>query len=221
LAITNRSQLSYVGHSQGATIGIAALLRGDGGLPSKLKSFVGLAPVTYTRHQSSPLLSLMTKLHIDSVMGLDPDAKFNPSPSVLSKLLGVACVVTPKLCNSVLSSLFGDEGNLDPTRMGVYLGHWPDNTSIRNMIHWIRNVRSTNFNDYSGNPYSGVVNVPSLVWSGTGDDLADIQDVQTLLGQFSDVKSYQTGYAHMDFVWCETAASTVYPSVISFLQQHS
>lgn len=124
LAFSNSSQLHYVAHSQGATIGLASLLRGYGQLRTQLKSFVGLAPVTYTAYQDSPLLSIMTTLHIDKVLSLNSDAKFNPTPQFLSKLLGVTCTVTPSLCNSVLSSLFGDQGR-DTMALRIYMNRQP------------------------------------------------------------------------------------------------
>src|SRR4051794_17904478 len=55
---------------------------------------------------------------------------------------GVVCKSKPDLCKDVLKALFGSMQKVPSSRMGVYTAHWPDRTSIRNMIHWIQ-VRLT------------------------------------------------------------------------------
>jgi len=225
LAVTGRSSLSYIGHSQGATIGFAALSR----IPyvsQRVNLFVALAPVTYMSHQGSKLLGLLGTLHADKIVKLLGDGEFVPTPDFLSKILGIQCIITPSLCNNLLSSLFGDSGRLDKSRMGVFTAHWPDMTSRMNMIHWIQNARSGDFAALDGTSYDiRNIRVPTAVYYGTYDYLGDTMDVAEVLnaltdaGQLVDSQSYE--FAHMDFVWAYDAASLVYPRILSLLSTYS
>jgi len=225
IELTNRPTLSYIGHSQGATIGFAALSK----LPTvseHVNLFIALAPVTYMSHQGSKLLSLLSTLRADKVIKLIGDGEFVPTPDFLSKILGIQCIITPSLCNNLLSSLFGDSGRLDLSRMGVFTAHWPDMTSRLNMIHWIQNARTGLFASLDGTSYDiGDIKVPTAVYYGTYDYLGDTMDVADVLnsltdaGQLVDSQSYQ--FAHMDFVWSNDAASLVYPRILTLMSTYS
>jgi hypothetical protein len=100
--------------------------------------------------------------------------------------------------------------------MDVYTSHWPDRTSVQNMIHWIKNTRSGNFAQYDGTPYNvSTITTPVALYSGTADVLADIKDISALNAQLqSPIPSVHIeGFAHMDFVWSDLAALQVYTTV--------
>lgn len=44
------------------------------------------------------------------------DTEFSPTQEVLSHFLGIQCTITPSLCNSALSTLFGPTTNLNSSR---------------------------------------------------------------------------------------------------------
>jgi hypothetical protein len=122
----------------------------------------------------------------------------------LRKLLGVTCDVTRWLCTNILASLFGETRHTDPDRMAVYLAHWPDSTSVRNMIHWIRNARAKDFVNSHGSPFNTTAaQISTIVFSGDADALANPADVQRLVDRLGSRVLYygRTDYSHMDFLW--------------------
>jgi len=148
---TGAKKLSWVAHSQGCAISFAAFAKP--GFSALIERFVALAPVTYLKTQSSPLMKIMVKTYLDKALALKP-MKFVPSGTTLSSLLGVACNLVPGACDGVASGLFGCTGeNLQKSRTGVYFAHFPDGTSTTNIVHWIQNARSGVFADMSGREF--------------------------------------------------------------------
>eukprot|EP01111_Echinosteliopsis_oligospora_P004776 TRINITY_DN1784_c1_g1_i1.p1 TRINITY_DN1784_c1_g1~~TRINITY_DN1784_c1_g1_i1.p1 ORF type:complete len:354 (-),score=71.64 TRINITY_DN1784_c1_g1_i1:72-1133(-) len=213
--------ISIVAHSQGATTTLAHLAT-DNTMNSIVQVVIALGPVTYLANEESPLFKAMVALHVDTAMHLLEDTPFSPSPSVLSRFLGVQCEITPSLCNSALSELFGPTDNLNSSRMGIYTAHWPDRTSTKNMIQWIQNARSGGYNNFYNQPYNvSEIGVPVAVLYGTDDYLADPVDVQSLISQIPQLLTSQQvdSYAHMDFVWASSAVNIVYPTVLQVLEK--
>lgn len=214
--------ISIVAHSQGATTTLGYFSTSKEFL-NIVKVVVALAPVTYMGHQKSPLLQMMANLHIDSAMHLFEDSAFSPTQEVLNHFLGFQCTITPALCNSALSMLFGPTTNLNSSRMGIYTDHWPDRTSTKNMVQWIQNARSGGFNNFFDQPYNASsIEVPVAVYYGTDDYLGDPKDVLYLLSQIPNIVYSQQidTYAHMDFVWASSAVDLVYPSVLQILSKY-
>lgn len=67
--------------------------------------------------------------------------------------------------------------------------------------------------------------VPTALFSGGRDDLADPDDVKILLGMLpSDqviLSNYEAEYDHMDFVWGVNAYQKIYLQVIKTLQKYA
>jgi len=227
LSVTGQSSLSIVAHSQGAT-SLVAELSVNPDFQSKVKLSVLLAPVTYLSNEKSPFFSVAAELHLDEILEfLLGDTSFSPTPGLLKKIFAGSCNILPSLCEGALSSLFGSTKNLDPNRMEVYTAHWPDETSVQNIVHWIQNARTGLFNNYAQTVEYQPQNIhsPTLVIYGTNDDLGDPADVQTLVNFLTQggglIRTTSiNGFAHMDFVWAYEAANVVYPLVISTLNQY-
>lgn len=137
----------------------------------------------------------------------------SPTPQILDSLFGILCNYKPSLCNNILASLFGPDNNLNTSRLDVYATHWPDSTSVQNIIHWweikfrqlmkffeknawystfrslshfcrIQNARSGKFADFYGVEYDPHnIPCPVAVYYGTSDYLAVPQDVQQLISR--------------------------------------
>ena len=69
------------------------------------------------------------------------------------------------------------------------------------------------------------VTVPTALYAGTNDDLADLTDVQTLINQLPNSTVIHTdiiqNYAHMDFVWAPDAHIQVYADLIQRIAKHN
>jgi len=209
-----------IAHSQGCTSSIIALSKPN---KPKVKLFVALAPVTFLKHQKSPLFSLMSTLHADIPLSA-VNIPFGPTKFGLDRVFGSLCKSAPALCNFGLSGLFGPDQLLNATRMGVYTAHWPDVTSTKNMVHWIRMARSGEFANFQGTPYDlQTFDTPTALFSGSEDFLADEDDITRLYGNIGKAVKFEQkviGYAHMDFVWSESAVQFVYKDVLKQIKAH-
>ena len=65
-------------------------------------------------------------------------------------------------------------------------------------------------------------NVPTSLWSGGEDILADPIDVSLLIGVLPNTTMHTQipNYAHLDFVWAIDAVETMYPQVIEFIKSN-
>ncbi|XP_018766673.2 lipase member M-like isoform X3 [Serinus canaria] len=121
-----------------------------------------------------------------------------------------------------------------PTRLDVYTSHYPDGTSVKNIIHWAQVIKSGEFKafDYgSENPTRyhqdtpplyrvEEMPVPTAVWSGGQDWAADWRDVLQLLPRISHLVTYThiPDWNHWDFVWGLDAPGRLYSSILSLME---
>ncbi|XP_033107834.1 gastric triacylglycerol lipase-like [Anneissia japonica] len=241
LKVTNQKQLSYVGHSQGTTMGFIAFSNNQQ-LAKKINVFVALAPVANVTNMEGPIRVL---------------AKFIPELQFLFDILGVKDFLPNSefidliaedfcddpdadlFCSNIIFVLCGyDEKNLNKTRLPVYYTHCPAGTSVQDMVHWAQMVHEGKFQMYDygrlGNmkkynqttppPYSvDKMNVPVALYSGGEDWLADPTDVSNLIPKLKNVVRNLKikDYDHMDFIWGMDAAVRLYPDVIKVLKKYS
>jgi pimeloyl-ACP methyl ester carboxylesterase len=235
--------LVYIGHSQGtmqAFIAFSGVYNPE--IISKVTLFIALAPVAYVGHVSSPLLVAMADLHLDYIFTLLGLNEFLPNTALLDLLLPGICDIDPAVCSNFLCLIMGcDSSDWNTTRYDVYLTHDPAGTSVQNMVHWAQMVRDDQFQmfDYGSasanqqhygqstppNYNLGQVQVPTALFSGGKDDLADPTDVAVLLNQLPSnivvFKNEQPSYSHLDFVWGMDAQTLIYPDVVSLVKQYS
>eukprot|EP00742_Colponemidia_sp_Colp-10_P002746 GILJ01002936.1.p1 GENE.GILJ01002936.1~~GILJ01002936.1.p1 ORF type:complete len:423 (-),score=58.58 GILJ01002936.1:189-1457(-) len=228
LKVNTGPRLAYVGHSQGTTQMFAALTIHDW-LPSKLYSFSALAPAVFVGNQWSILIKALASTHADQFFKLIGMKEFLPSTPFLRYLAAILCKDLPDACESIVFLLCGKDTspmhNLNTTRLPVYYAHTPAGTSVVNMAHWAQIVRSGKFETYGKNPVqydlAKIHPVPTAIFSGTEDALADTKDVLQLLsilppGMVKMVHNEDT-YDHLDFTWGENAAEKLYPLVIQHI----
>ncbi|XP_028651268.2 lysosomal acid lipase/cholesteryl ester hydrolase-like [Erpetoichthys calabaricus] len=235
---TGQPQIYYVGHSQGTTIGFIAF----SSLPelaSKIKMFFALAPIATVAFPSSPLtkLSLLPEWLNWKLFGRKV---FFPQTKITSWLANQFCSrsLANDLCGNIFFVLYGfKESNLNMSRTSVYMSHSPAGTSVKNMIHWRQAVKTGTLQafDYgrAGNlarykqtrpplyHISGM-KVPTAVWSGGHDVLADPKDVSLLLSQIPNLV-YQkdiTHWKHLDFIWGLDASKLLYHNIVKIMKKY-
>jgi pimeloyl-ACP methyl ester carboxylesterase len=248
LNVTQQTHIAYVGHSQGTMIGFANFGRPDSVLQNNVSFWVALAPVAHIGHIKSPLKYLSTaKIQKDIEIYwhlLFGKNEFLPSDSITKWLGEYACgkVIIDRLaCDNVFFILFGPEKkNLNETRMSVYVSHVPDGTSVKNMIHFAQGVQSDIFQAYDyGTPEKNqqhynqtippgysirTMKVPTAIFSGGDDWLADPTDVNYIFDQISNetlvFRKYIPDYNHIDFIWALTANQLVYADVVNLMRKY-
>nr|XP_020472330.1 lysosomal acid lipase/cholesteryl ester hydrolase isoform X1 [Monopterus albus] len=238
LKVTGQEQIFYVGHSQGSTIAFIAFSMLPE-LASKIRLFFGLAPVVTTSFVTSPMAKL-SFLPDSLIWKLFGRQDFLPENNITKWLAEHVCTKAhlSELCGNILFILCGfDEKNLNMTRIPVYVAHCPAGTSVQNMVHWTQAIRrgklmafdfgaEGNMKHYNQTtpPQYRVqdMKVPTAVFSGGQDTLADPKDIAVLLTQLSNLVYHQhiEYWEHLDFVWGLDAPEQMFPSILKLLQEH-
>ncbi|KAJ7324182.1 hypothetical protein JRQ81_017202, partial [Phrynocephalus forsythii] len=216
---TQQEKIYYLGHSQGATIGLIAFSAMPE-LGKKVKLLMCLAPgytLEGTRGPMRMLLSLPDELK--KVIWGKTEFSFlsKKQKSLIANLCSYP--VIDKFCIDLIFLFAGyNPKNLNMSRADVYLGgSYPDFSSAKTITHWSQIAESKEFKyfDY-GDENKVVYNmnrpplykikdlmVPTAVWSGGSDIIAASKDVERLLGQVTNLVFYKNipNWHHADFLW--------------------
>ncbi|NXG72334.1 LIPM Lipase, partial [Baryphthengus martii] len=236
---TGQEKLYYIGYSQGTTIAFIAFSTMPE-LAQKIKLYFALAPVTtikYARSIARKLLYLPEKL----LRGMLGKREFLPQSECLRRLLVPLCNHQgfARLCRSVIFSVGGyNLKNIDMNRINVYIAQTSTGTSVQNIIHWSQVAHSGKFQAYDWGsskknmekyqqttpPLYNVeeMTVPTAVWTGGQDLLADPKDAAILLSQIKRLIYHKKipEWAHLDFLWGLDAPSQMYNEIIDLMQKY-
>ncbi|XP_034370644.1 lysosomal acid lipase/cholesteryl ester hydrolase [Arvicanthis niloticus] len=236
---TGQEQLYYVGHSQGSTIGFIAFLQMPE-LAKKIKMFFALAPVLSLNFASGPVVRLarLPELLFEDMFG---QKQFLPQSAVVKWLSTHVCthVIMKELCANIFFLICGfNEKNLNMSRVDVYTTHCPAGSSVQNLLHWSQVVkyhklqafdwgsRDKNYFHYNQS-YPPVYNikdmrVPTALWSGGRDWLADIRDINIILTEIPKLVYHKLipEWDHLDFIWGLDAPWRMYNEVISLMKKY-
>ncbi|XP_074518791.1 gastric triacylglycerol lipase [Halichoeres trimaculatus] len=238
LKTTAQEQIYYIGHSQGTTIAFIAF----SSLPelsSKIKLYVGLAPVATVQFTQSPMtkLSVFPEFLIWDLFGRQD---FLPQSHMIEWFAEHVCAkhVLSELCGNVFFVLCGfDEKNLNVSRTPVYTTHCPAGTSVQNMVHWSQAVHGGRLMAFDFGPAGNMkhynqttppeyrvqdMKVPTALFSGGQDTLADPKDVAILLTQVSNLVFHKhiPHWDHLDFIWGLDAPEEMFSSILDLLQKY-
>ncbi|NWR93397.1 LIPK Lipase, partial [Furnarius figulus] len=232
---TGQKQLYYIGHSQGTTIGFIAFSTMPQ-LAQKIKVFLALAPVTTVTFSQSPLrkLALLSDYGLKEVFGT---RDFLPHTALGELFLSKFCACS-KACKNFLSEVFGfNWKNTNMSRIDVYAGHNPAGSSVQNIIHWLQGVHSgalrafdggTMYNSLryrqEGPPLYDVkdMEVPTAMWNGGLDCLADPRDTALLLPQIKNLLHHKLipQWNHLDFILGLNATEVLYSEMLDIMKKH-
>ncbi|CAO2585238.1 Lysosomal acid lipase/cholesteryl ester hydrolase [Lemmus lemmus] len=236
---TGQEQVYYLGHSQGTTIGFIAFSQMPE-LAKKIKMFFALAPVMSLNFAKGPVVKL-GKLPDILVEFLFGHQQFLPESAVLQWMGSHFCsqVIMRQLCKNAFFLICGfNEKNINVSRVDVYTAHSPAGTSVQNVLHWGQVVKhrkcqafdwgskSNNYFQYN-QIYPPVydmkdMTVPTAVWSGGHDWLADTRDVNILLIQLPKLVYHKhiPEWEHLDFLWGLDAPWMMYDEIVSLLRKY-
>nr|XP_030132784.3 lipase member M-like [Taeniopygia guttata] len=234
---TQQEQLFYVGHAQGSSLGFIAFSSLPN-LANKIKLFFALAPVHTFRHARGPVLKLF----------------FLPD-WLLKKIFGTReLVLVPRKerlrlaewCNTLLKAeecassifLFGgpNRSNLNMSRVDVYISHFPDYTSVKNLLHWGQTAKSFEFKQFDYGlrnmekynqlrpPFYQIeaMTVPVAMWSGGHDWVTPPVETQVLLSHLSNVVHYEhfPDWNHFDHHWGMNAPQRMYRRMVAMMEEN-
>ena len=243
LSVNGADSLGWVGHSEGTMQFFAgASLR----LPAfaKVNLFVGLAPVGSIANIKSPELIALAHTNFANDIIKRGIQEFLPLHSPDNRFDSLVAELYPRIVIGGLDTLCGPTINLNASRIQVYTSETPAGTSTLNMNHFVQGIvdRKEQFKMYdwgsdeaNAEHYDGATsppiydlsqyNVPSALFSGKRDWMADPKDVKSLIKGIPDKylvhHTIEEGFAHLDYVWAPAAAKKVYLPAAQLLKQYS
>ena len=246
LTLTKQPKIAYVGHSQGTMIGFAEFSRPDSSIANNVSFWGALAPVAHVGHIESPIRYLSNPTIVKDIEKywhqLFGRNEFLPSSQIIKWFSAHGCdliTVDRLICENIFFVLFGPEAkNLNETRIPVYGAHEPSGTSVKNMIHFAQGVENNGFQEYDyGSAEANrqhynqttpptysikTMRVPTAVFTGGEDWLADPVDVQYILDNLSNLVFQKNipNYNHIDFIWALTANQDIYADLLSVMQKY-
>jgi len=240
LATTGQSSLHYAGHSEG-TMTAFALFSKTQDYVGKIKKFFALAPVSTVGYIEGPLTVIAdwTK-ELDWLLTIFGVNDFLPNNWVMDFLAKYVCGIatTNPLCVDILFLIAGpDSTQLNCSRIPVYVSHTPAGTSTDNIVHFGQMVKSKLFQTYNWGSDAqneahygqktppiydlNQVHVPTYLFSGSNDWLADPTDVAQLLGTLPTptiVGHVELNeFNHLDFIWGMRAPAEVYQPIVKMM----
>lgn len=241
LSKTGKSDLYYSGHSQG-TMTLFGKLSDDPDFGKKIKKFFALGPVSTVGYIKGPL-DVIAKWTTELQWFLDMFGvnEFLPNSYITKLLAHYVCGSswTNPLCGDILFIIAGpDSTQLNNTRIPVYIAHTPAGTSTQNIIHFGQQVNSKKYAKYDFGKTGNInhygtaeppeydlskVNVPTYLYWGVNDWLADPTDVGLLVSKLNpEIVKANIGYPdfnHMDFIWGMNAPKEVYQKIIDVMNE--
>lgn len=236
---TGQEQMYYVGHSQGSTIGFVAFSQIPE-LAKKIKMFFALAPVVSVAFSTSPALEY-TQLSDATLKDLLGVRELLPQSAVIKWLSRHVCshVILKELCGNVFFILCGfNEKNLNMSRLSVYLTHSPAGTSVQDILHWKQTYKLQKFQAFDwgssaknyfhyNQTYPPAYNVkdmlvPTVVWNGGRDWLADVKDINILLTQITNLVYHEVipDWEHLDFIWGMDAPWRLHDKMVKLMRKY-
>ncbi|EPS74611.1 hypothetical protein M569_00142, partial [Genlisea aurea] len=230
-------KLHYVGHSLGTLMALGAFSKGE--VLSMVRSAVLLCPVAYLGSMPSPIARVASDIFMGEGLYWLGMKEFSPVGGLLNHLVNDICNVVN--CDNIESSFTGSTNCcLNTSKPPITL---LQSTATKNMVHLAQMIHNGEFAmfDYEnivdnvihyGQPFPPryeVSNIPEdlpiLISYGGEDLLADVRDVQTLIGSLPNRKNklalqYIPNYAHLDFVFAVNANVLVYKTVMDFFRKN-
>ncbi|XP_054839493.1 lysosomal acid lipase/cholesteryl ester hydrolase-like isoform X2 [Eublepharis macularius] len=234
---TKQDTLYYIGHSQGATLGLIAFSIMPQ-LAQKVNLFMLFAPSYTMVGTGGPLLFF--KLLPDGLKKfIWGNKEFCILPSKLKAVNAKLCsfVIIDKICVQIFSIIFGDnKKNVNVSRFDVYAGTFPDFTSVKTVIHWGQVAKTEEFKyfDY-GHKNKAVYNlttppvykledmtVPTAVWSAGKDIITDKRDIDRLLPRITHLifHKHLPDWQHTDFLTGLDAPKYLYPDLLGLMEHY-
>ncbi|NXX67314.1 LIPM Lipase, partial [Spizella passerina] len=234
---TGQKDVYYIGHSEGSAAGFIALSTYPD-MPQKIKAFFALAPVTTITHSTSPLttIALLPQPLMRLLFGCKGVLQYN---ELMKGPVTRFCACQGKVCGNIFCYLVGGRiQNMNTSRTDSYSGHYPAGTSVQNIIHWQQIKHANQFQAYDYGCKENMkkynqtappaykieeIKVPTAVWSGGQDKVADPTDMARLLPRITNLIYHEhfPEWGHLDFLWGLDATEKMYLKIIELLKKYA
>ncbi|XP_003224417.2 lysosomal acid lipase/cholesteryl ester hydrolase [Anolis carolinensis] len=234
---TQQDKLHYIGHSQGGSLGFISFTAMPQ-IAKKIKLFMCFSP-PYTLVRTKGLMKMIVSLHDRVKTHLWGNKEFVFFSNKLKTINANLCSHPgiDKLCLQLIFLVSGfNEYNLNVSRTDVYMGTYPDFTSVKTVRHWSQIAKSKEFKYFDYGKENKVVYnmtkppfykieemmVPTAVWSGGKDIIAHSKDIEELLPRITNLVFYKNipSWHHADFLWGLDAPSQLYTDVLYLMETY-
>ena len=136
---TGGQKVAYIGHSQGTTQMFSALSENQSYFKDKVPLFVALGPVSKISHTQAAVLKWTSMFYTEladtaDLLGIHELLGANWFTSGISALF---CTNIPTFCELISELFVTHNPDLDDsTRFAVYMGHEPNGTSVKAILHY-------------------------------------------------------------------------------------
>ncbi|XP_063262566.1 lipase member M-like [Prinia subflava] len=238
LVKTEQRKLFYVGHGQGSSLGFIAFSSMPH-LAKKIKFFFALAPVYTFRHAQGLLWKpiFLPDRVLKEIFGT---RELVLMPREERPLRVESCSRDWAAAKSCAKSIFAaggyDSENLNLSRLDVYLSHFPDYTSVKNLLHWGQTAKTAHFTQFDYGPRNlekykrltppfypiEAMRVPVAMWSGGKDRVTPPPETQRLLFHLANVvyHEYFPDWDHYDPHWGLDAPERLYRQMVILMEEN-
>ncbi|NXS30947.1 LIPM Lipase, partial [Pomatostomus ruficeps] len=237
LTQTEQEKLFYVGHAQGSSLGFIAFSTFPH-LAKKIKLFFALAPVYTFRHVQGPVLKLafLPERLLKDLFGtrelvlVRRNEKNFLVEKCSSRLAAEACA------EAIFFTGGFDRDNLNMSRLDVYVSHFPDYTSVKNLLHWGQTAKTGEFKQFDYGlrnlekynqlrpPFYRIkaMKVPVALWSGGQDWVSPPLELRRLLHHLTNIVYHEhfPDWNHFDHHWGLNAPERMYRQMVALMEQN-
>ncbi|KAM9232998.1 LOW QUALITY PROTEIN: lipase member M-like [Leptosomus discolor] len=226
---TGQKQIYYIGCSQGCMFTFIAF----SSMPELVQkiNFFALAPVLTIKHTKTPIMKMSFLLNRQFRMLQLLLSRTDASLWMrkLQRFLPWLCrhPLQHKPCANLFFLPGGyNEKNLNMTWLDVYTSHYPDGTSVKNMIHWAQVMKSGEFKAFDYGSENPAVYHQETPPSYRVEEMpmptavADWRDVHLLLSHIIHLVTYGhiPDWNHWDFIWGLDAPRHPYSSILELME---
>ncbi|XP_034286244.1 lysosomal acid lipase/cholesteryl ester hydrolase-like isoform X7 [Pantherophis guttatus] len=234
---TKQNRLYYFGHGQGGTLGFIAFSLLPH-LAQKVKLFLCFTPA-YTLRGITGLPKALGKIPAGLRKLIWGKKKYYLLSNRLKAFLAYGCshAMFDKLCLQGIFFMGGyNAKNLNTSRADVYVGIFPDFTSVKTLSHWGQVIYSKEFKYFDhGKKNKAIYNrtkppfykiedvtIPVAVWSGGRDIVATKKDVELMTSQITHLVFYKNipDWQHMDPILGLDIPQQLYNDIRKLMQKY-
>ncbi|XP_039191774.1 lipase member N-like [Crotalus tigris] len=207
-------------------------------LAEKIKLFFALGPAYTLQQAISPIFQIgrFPEVLIKFIFGKKEVGLLSPCQRTG---LAQQCrqQLVDELCKQGLSLIGGfNLKNLNKSRSDVYISHFPDYTSVKNVVHLSQLMKSGLFRyfDYGSKnidmynqtipPFYKIeaITVPVAMWSGGQDWICQPMEIAQLRSQTTNLvynKEFPD-WTHWDFIWGIDAHQHAYKEILGLMEKY-
>ncbi|XP_067009485.2 lipase 3 [Anabrus simplex] len=242
LAVTGQPGLHLLGHSMGATVTLVMLTERPE-YNSKLQLTVLLAPVVRLMYNTSVFRYSApywrTFQRVTQYAGVH---SFPPSSQRVQEQLAPMCAeryVGARICARFLHTVAGYTRHLNMSLVPDLFSHYPTQTSVRTMSHFMQSMDTGRFSKYDYGPEENTyrynssspveydlvaVSSPVAIFVGDSDPFTEPQDMEWLAQQLPNMIGNflvaAQSFSHLSFLWSTDADAVLYDPLLRLLDMY-